>query len=225
MNSSRMVQSIIQLCSCATPSDARMDPHAGVREGPPGAGGAGRVRRAMATPRSRSPTSRAPPTRPRGRSTTTSRASSACTRSCARTWSGASSTASRARWRSAPSRADALVVGFDYAARAGFVRMLSEPHPDGRADPVAALLTERLAAHRSRSARCSQPHGAPRSPRRRAERRGEASASRRPLACALGSGALRSVSPPATAGRIVTSSPSATGVARPSRKRMSSPLR
>jgi AcrR family transcriptional regulator len=40
---------------------------------------------------------------------------------------------------------DALVVGFDYAARAGFVRMLSEPHPDGRADPVAALLTERLA--------------------------------------------------------------------------------
>jgi AcrR family transcriptional regulator len=39
---------------------------------------------------------------------------------------------------------DALVVGFDYAARAGFVRMLSEPHPDGRADPVAVLLTERL---------------------------------------------------------------------------------
>jgi hypothetical protein len=30
--------------------------------------------------------------------------------------------------------------------------------------------------------------------------------------------------PPATAGRIVTSSPSATGVASPSRKRMSSPL-
>jgi AcrR family transcriptional regulator len=41
--------------------------------------------------------------------------------------------------------ADALVVGFDYVARAGFVRMLSEPHPDGRPDPVAALLTERLA--------------------------------------------------------------------------------
>lgn len=41
--------------------------------------------------------------------------------------------------------ADALIVGFDYAARAGFVRMLSEPHPDGRQDPVAALLTERLA--------------------------------------------------------------------------------
>jgi AcrR family transcriptional regulator len=41
--------------------------------------------------------------------------------------------------------ADALVVAFDYVARAGFARMLSEPHPDGRADPVAALLTERLA--------------------------------------------------------------------------------
>jgi AcrR family transcriptional regulator len=41
--------------------------------------------------------------------------------------------------------ADALVVAFDYVARAGFVRMLSEPHPDGRPDPVAALLTERLA--------------------------------------------------------------------------------
>jgi AcrR family transcriptional regulator len=38
--------------------------------------------------------------------------------------------------------ADALVVAFDYVARAGFARMLSEPHPDGRADPVAALLTE-----------------------------------------------------------------------------------
>ena len=42
--------------------------------------------------------------------------------------------------------AEALVVALDYALRAGFVRMLSEPHPDGRADPVAALLTERLAA-------------------------------------------------------------------------------
>ena len=35
----------------------------------------------------------------------------------------------------------------------------------------------------------------------------------------------RAAQPPATAGRIVTSSPSATGVASPSRKRMSSPLR
>jgi AcrR family transcriptional regulator len=41
--------------------------------------------------------------------------------------------------------ADALVVAFDYVARAGFARMLAEPHPDGREDPVAALLTERLA--------------------------------------------------------------------------------
>jgi AcrR family transcriptional regulator len=39
---------------------------------------------------------------------------------------------------------DALVVAFDYAARAGFARMLAEPHPDGRADPVAALLTDRM---------------------------------------------------------------------------------
>jgi len=36
--------------------------------------------------------------------------------------------------------ADALAVAFDYVARAGFVRMLSEPHPDGRPDPVAELL-------------------------------------------------------------------------------------
>lgn len=36
-------------------------------------------------------------------------------------------------------------MAFDYVARAGFARMLSEAHPDGRPDPVAALLTERLA--------------------------------------------------------------------------------
>ena len=41
--------------------------------------------------------------------------------------------------------ADALVVAFDYVARASFAQMLSEPHPDGRPDPVAALLTARLA--------------------------------------------------------------------------------
>jgi AcrR family transcriptional regulator len=40
--------------------------------------------------------------------------------------------------------ADALVAAFDYVARAGFLRMLAEPHPAGGADPVAALLTERL---------------------------------------------------------------------------------
>ncbi len=39
---------------------------------------------------------------------------------------------------------DALVAAFDYVARAGFVRMLAEPHPDGRPDPVAALLAESL---------------------------------------------------------------------------------
>jgi AcrR family transcriptional regulator len=43
------------------------------------------------------------------------------------------------------SPADALVAAFDYVARAGFLRMLSEAHPGERADPVAALLTERLA--------------------------------------------------------------------------------
>jgi hypothetical protein len=36
----------------------------------------------------------------------------------------------------------ALLVAFDYAERAGFARMLSEPLPDGRPDPVAAVLTE-----------------------------------------------------------------------------------
>jgi AcrR family transcriptional regulator len=36
----------------------------------------------------------------------------------------------------------ALVVAFDYALRAGFARMLSEPHPEGRADPVALVLGE-----------------------------------------------------------------------------------
>src|SRR5918992_756927 len=41
---------------------------------------------------------------------------------------------------------EALVAGYDYVARAGFARMLSEPHPAGGPDPVAALLTERLAA-------------------------------------------------------------------------------
>lgn len=39
------------------------------------------------------------------------------------------------------SPADALLAAFDYVARAGFARMLSEPHPDGRRDPVATLLT------------------------------------------------------------------------------------
>jgi AcrR family transcriptional regulator len=41
--------------------------------------------------------------------------------------------------------ADALVAAYDYVARAGFLRMLAEPHPEGGADPVAVLLTERIA--------------------------------------------------------------------------------
>jgi len=35
----------------------------------------------------------------------------------------------------------ALLVAFDYVARAGFARMLSEAHPEARPDPVAAVLT------------------------------------------------------------------------------------
>jgi AcrR family transcriptional regulator len=42
--------------------------------------------------------------------------------------------------------AAALVVAFDYAARAGFLRLLGEPHPERAGDPVAALLEERLGA-------------------------------------------------------------------------------
>lgn len=38
----------------------------------------------------------------------------------------------------------ALVVAFDYVERAGYTRMLAEPHPGGRPDPIAALLVERL---------------------------------------------------------------------------------
>ena len=30
--------------------------------------------------------------------------------------------------------AEALIVAYDYVARAGFARMLSEEHPDGRPD-------------------------------------------------------------------------------------------
>ena len=40
------------------------------------------------------------------------------------------------------SPADALLAAFDYVARAGFARMLSEPHPEARPDPVAAVLGE-----------------------------------------------------------------------------------
>ena len=40
----------------------------------------------------------------------------------------------------------ALVVAFDYAERAGFLRLLGESHPERAGDPVAALLEERLDA-------------------------------------------------------------------------------
>lgn len=36
----------------------------------------------------------------------------------------------------------ALVVAFDYAVRAGFARMLSEPHPQPGPDPIAGVLGE-----------------------------------------------------------------------------------
>jgi AcrR family transcriptional regulator len=40
-------------------------------------------------------------------------------------------------------RVAALVVAFDYAVRAGFARMLSEPHPSpGTSDPIASALGE-----------------------------------------------------------------------------------
>jgi AcrR family transcriptional regulator len=40
----------------------------------------------------------------------------------------------------------ALVVAFDYAERAGFLRLLGEPHPERADDPVAALLEAHLGA-------------------------------------------------------------------------------
>jgi AcrR family transcriptional regulator len=40
----------------------------------------------------------------------------------------------------------ALRVAFDYAVRAGFARMLAEPHPERRDDPVAAVLCDAAGA-------------------------------------------------------------------------------
>jgi AcrR family transcriptional regulator len=36
----------------------------------------------------------------------------------------------------------ALLIGFDFAASQGFTRLLGEPHPERRPDPVAELLAE-----------------------------------------------------------------------------------
>ncbi len=46
-------------------------------------------------------------------------------------------------WDAAGSLARALGVGYDYLVRAGYARLLSEPHPDRGADAVEAFLTER----------------------------------------------------------------------------------
>ena len=40
----------------------------------------------------------------------------------------------------------ALVIAFDYAERAGFLRLLGEPHPRRAGDPVASLLDAHLEA-------------------------------------------------------------------------------
>ena len=45
-----------------------------------------------------------------------------------------------------PELAPALVVAFDYAQRAGFLRLVGEPRPAGGDDPIAALLTDRAGA-------------------------------------------------------------------------------
>jgi AcrR family transcriptional regulator len=45
-----------------------------------------------------------------------------------------------------PALAPALVVAFDYALRAGFLRLAGEPHPAGGGDPIVTLLTERAGA-------------------------------------------------------------------------------
>ena len=47
---------------------------------------------------------------------------------------------------SQPALAPALVVGFDYPYRAGYLRLAGEPHPDPGEDPIAALLTRQVGA-------------------------------------------------------------------------------
>ncbi len=45
-------------------------------------------------------------------------------------------------WDATPSLRRAVAVGFDYLVRAGFARLLSEPHPDRGNDAVEAFLAE-----------------------------------------------------------------------------------
>jgi AcrR family transcriptional regulator len=37
---------------------------------------------------------------------------------------------------------DVLLVGFDYLVRAGYARLLAEPHPERTTDPIEAFLAE-----------------------------------------------------------------------------------
>lgn len=45
-----------------------------------------------------------------------------------------------------PDLAPALIVAFDYVQRAGFLRLVGEPHPADGDDPVALLLADRIGA-------------------------------------------------------------------------------
>jgi AcrR family transcriptional regulator len=46
-------------------------------------------------------------------------------------------------WAATPDLNRAMGIGFDYLVRAGYARLLAEPHPDRRADPVEAFLSSR----------------------------------------------------------------------------------
>jgi AcrR family transcriptional regulator len=46
-------------------------------------------------------------------------------------------------WEAAPDLPRSIGIGFDYLVRAGYARLLAEPHPDGRADPVEEFLAAR----------------------------------------------------------------------------------
>jgi len=46
-------------------------------------------------------------------------------------------------WEAAPDLRRAIGVGFDYLVRAGYARLLAEPHPDGTTDPLEDFFTAR----------------------------------------------------------------------------------